>query len=365
MPLQVFLVGTRFFIWSLEDAETIRFQYRLIGECQTPANPQKSSNNDSSASSINLPLMLTPEEVVCAMEHEWIQIVEHYFSTDQDIISRRSLASIEHRKSKFREDIASYKRWCEEKEKKRSETIYIQQNSPCRGLFAAKQSWVRSDVLSEQNIDDEKSDNTKISPSDLPQSLSDSLSKVQISPEIPAPSTAAKTQKSESVSKSKFPPYSSLAIAEDVEFRQFRSHLFLSTQCRSPQTDRDTRPVQESRWRQVVTNSHPHSVARCAVFNSLHTRGYYLTSGLKFGGDFLVYDGPPHKQHSKYIARIFYDSGDLSLGSPEVIALCRVANSVRKAVLICNVKSDTDVDFCVVSWVDNVKLGPQVNVEKL
>ena len=30
---------------------------------------------------------------------------------------------------------------------------------------------------------------------------------------------------------------------------------------------------------------------RCRVFKDLWTKGYYLTAGLKYGGDYLVYPG--------------------------------------------------------------------------
>ncbi len=40
--------------------------------------------------------------------------------------------------------------------------------------------------------------------------------------------------------------------------------------------------------------------ARCAVFRDLSQRGYFMGSGLRFGGDWLVYPGtPPKDLHSR------------------------------------------------------------------
>lgn len=41
---------------------------------------------------------------------------------------------------------------------------------------------------------------------------------------------------------------------------------------------------------------------RCKVFSDLWEKGYYITSGEKFGGDYLVYPGDPLKFHSHFIA---------------------------------------------------------------
>ena len=41
---------------------------------------------------------------------------------------------------------------------------------------------------------------------------------------------------------------------------------------------------------------------RYTVYKDLWKQGYYLTSAAKFGGDFLVYPGDPHRYHSHFVA---------------------------------------------------------------
>jgi hypothetical protein len=41
---------------------------------------------------------------------------------------------------------------------------------------------------------------------------------------------------------------------------------------------------------------------RLSVFRDLWQRGHYLTAGVKFGGDYLVYPGEPSRFHAHYVA---------------------------------------------------------------
>merc|ERR1739848_44115 len=49
----------------------------------------------------------------------------------------------------------------------------------------------------------------------------------------------------------------------------------------------------------------------CAVYEDLQKRGVYITSAMKFGGDFLVYPGDPLRHHSHYIVVVMQRSEQL------------------------------------------------------
>lgn len=68
------------------------------------------------------------------------------------------------------------------------------------------------------------------------------------------------------------------------------------------------------------------------LFADLWERGYYLTSGLKYGGDFLVYSNHPTSTHSSFIATV------LSWKQPihTLVSLGRVATKVKKRILLCS-----------------------------
>ncbi|XP_065581133.1 tRNA-splicing endonuclease subunit Sen34-like isoform X2 [Artemia franciscana] len=89
---------------------------------------------------------------------------------------------------------------------------------------------------------------------------------------------------------------------------------------------------------------------RATVYGDLWAKGFYITGGEKFGGDFLVYPGDPVRFHAKYIAICLPFEGLLT---PFQIAVhARVAVSVNKKVLLCTVNSDSRVIYKYLEWLD-------------
>ena len=75
---------------------------------------------------------------------------------------------------------------------------------------------------------------------------------------------------------------------------------------------------------------------RYRVFLDLHTRGFTLTSGAKFGGDYLAYPGDPALYHAQYTVRCVHHSAPqhpLALA-----AATRMAHAARKHVLLASVQ---------------------------
>eukprot|EP00126_Sphaerothecum_destruens_P009610 Sdes_comp20550_c0_seq1m15279 len=75
------------------------------------------------------------------------------------------------------------------------------------------------------------------------------------------------------------------------------------------------------------------------VFRDLWSRGYYLTGGSKFGGDFLVYKGDPFLYHSDFIV-IILPHPDHLMSCMDLIRYGRLATSVRKKALLASVQGD-------------------------
>lgn len=67
---------------------------------------------------------------------------------------------------------------------------------------------------------------------------------------------------------------------------------------------------------------------RYKVFKDLWTKGYYLTCGMKFGGDFLIYEGKVHKSNKfiQYFNSILFYLGDPLAYHAKYIVNCRDAN---------------------------------------
>ncbi|XP_074878457.1 tRNA-splicing endonuclease subunit Sen34 [Buteo buteo] len=72
---------------------------------------------------------------------------------------------------------------------------------------------------------------------------------------------------------------------------------------------------------------------RYRVYRDLWGRGLHLTAGGKFGGDFLVYPGPPERFHAAAVALCPPPGAGLPLGG--LVAAARLGTHVRKTLLLC------------------------------
>ncbi|KNC78602.1 hypothetical protein SARC_08972 [Sphaeroforma arctica JP610] len=80
--------------------------------------------------------------------------------------------------------------------------------------------------------------------------------------------------------------------------------------------------------------------ARLRIFRDLYERGFYMTSGCKFGGDYLCYRGDPAVCHSTFIVRIV--AWDYELTALELVGLGRLGVAVKKTSLLAAVNESTD-----------------------
>ncbi|XP_074872132.1 tRNA-splicing endonuclease subunit Sen34 [Carettochelys insculpta] len=93
---------------------------------------------------------------------------------------------------------------------------------------------------------------------------------------------------------------------------------------------------------------HPAHETRYQVFRELWGRGYYLSGGSKFGGDFLVYPGDPLRFHAHYIALCCPPGTPLPLCA--LVAAARLGTSVKKTLLLCSQSTDGAVLFTSLQW---------------
>lgn len=87
---------------------------------------------------------------------------------------------------------------------------------------------------------------------------------------------------------------------------------------------------------------------KCLVFIDLWEKGYHMTSGEKFGGDFLVYPGDPIRFHSHYIA-VCVDC-DEELSPYYIVSKGRLGTNVKKTVLLCTVTKSGEISYQSLNW---------------
>nr|CAG4642871.1 EOG090X0G6M [Evadne anonyx] len=119
-----------------------------------------------------------------------------------------------------------------------------------------------------------------------------------------------------------------------------------------------TRPHWELSGEEIKNKTLTTMSTKDIVFHDLWERGYYLTCGEKFGGDFLVYPGDPLKFHSHYIA-VCVD-GDEPLTPQFLITKGRLGTNVKKIVLLCSVDCDGVVNYQNLEWATNILGIPSV-----
>ncbi|MBW3011148.1 tRNA-intron lyase [Candidatus Woesearchaeota archaeon] len=105
---------------------------------------------------------------------------------------------------------------------------------------------------------------------------------------------------------------------------------------------------------QTLIKSHeeqdPNFWVRYVVYRDFRNRGYIISTALKFGADFRVYDRgmKPGNGHAKWL--VFPVSEDKVLSWYEFAAKNRVATSTKKRLLIGIVDKENDVTYYEIRW---------------
>ncbi|XP_077292543.1 tRNA splicing endonuclease subunit 34 [Arctopsyche grandis] len=92
---------------------------------------------------------------------------------------------------------------------------------------------------------------------------------------------------------------------------------------------------------------------RYSVFKDLWKRGFFVTAGTKFGGDFLVYLGDPVKFHAMYMVKCLNNSSEI-ISLKRIVAFGRLGVSVNKITVIAYINNDNNVTYQTLQWHDTL-----------
>lgn len=84
-------------------------------------------------------------------------------------------------------------------------------------------------------------------------------------------------------------------------------------------------------WGNIVSKK-PRKPQENQIFNDLWSKGFYITSGIKFGGDYLLYRNDPMCTHSEFIIGIREE--EETVLPLEIISMGRLATNVKKTFAI-------------------------------
>ncbi|KAJ1649905.1 tRNA-splicing endonuclease subunit [Coemansia sp. RSA 1836] len=78
---------------------------------------------------------------------------------------------------------------------------------------------------------------------------------------------------------------------------------------------------------------------RFDMYRDLHSRGFFITRGIKFGADYMLYPGEPMRYHSHYVVSLV--EHDQAITPRELVALGRLGTSVKKTRFLCSWDAST------------------------
>ncbi|XP_015180915.1 PREDICTED: tRNA-splicing endonuclease subunit Sen34 [Polistes dominula] len=126
-----------------------------------------------------------------------------------------------------------------------------------------------------------------------------------------------------------------------------KSEALIQTHTAYPQWNKGNFEIVQ--WKYPNT---PQEKLRYETFKDLWERGYYITTGEKFGGDFLLYPGDPIMFHSQFIIQCKNRSEEIPI--TELVGQCRTASHVRKVQVFATFSEDgKSVKYQSFKWAEN------------
>lgn len=86
------------------------------------------------------------------------------------------------------------------------------------------------------------------------------------------------------------------------------------------------------------------------IFKDMKEKGFYITSGFKYGADFLLYRDDPNFIHSEYL--VFVYDYRKTLNIKELINAERIGVSNKKAFLAACVDDENKIKYLNFKWIN-------------
>lgn len=292
-----------FFLWDAEDVQMLRDECRIVGKLVgcLPRAPRQNIQ-------LGLPLQLMPEEARLLVDIDAAAVVVEK-PISESILSARKAAFENVRQQNFQIQQRLYKEHRKEEVSQRMDSIIAGKKAKKRKLQDEENQSGQASEDPEKKAEDEEQEpgsNDKSSEKDKDDEI-DNLTVEDI----------VTTDTSEE--------HSLVQIFTQNPWKQtfmpFKNWAY-------PSTERD--------------------MLRYLVFKDLWGKGFFLTSGAKFGGDFLVYPGDPTRYHSHYIAicRSQFDE----MPCLDLVSLGRLSSNVRKTALLCALDRNRKVTYTSLTW---------------
>ncbi|KAL5013555.1 hypothetical protein ScPMuIL_007825 [Solemya velum] len=284
--LSLHVSNGKIFVWNAEDAATLREEHRIVGKLIgcLPRAPRQNVY-------LGLPLELLPEETSLLLDKGVAKLVDDSKSLQKPYPEQ--VQELE----RFRQ--IRYEQQIELCREARKKELYRNFNRVKEGKIAKHRKQLEEHQKAGETIDDSDLENVDVDIETIP------------SHGIP---------------------------------RLEKKHAMVQLFTETPWVDHSdaSQPVP---WTYPQTELEQ---LRCRVFTDLWEKGHFLTSGSKFGGDFLVYPGDPARFHSFYIARCLPHREQFT--ALDVVAMGRLGAHVRKTMLLCSLGDNNQIHYTSLQW---------------
>ena len=300
----LFLSNNEIFVWDKEAVITLRKKYRIVGSLigSLPSKPRQNLV-------FSLPLVLLHEEARLLLDKDIAKIVENDITrpTQEEVLKFQN-----ERKTSIQKQIEKLQELKQQKLADFAEIIEEGREKVSRKRKISSQDTGSTKMLctetdKKQNF---SSDSTQKKPSNI--------------------RTSENLKDSDLVLKS--------SEAANETSLQDSTLVCVSTKFKIPRT-------KDVIWKFPETESEQ---ARCKVFSDLWEKGYFITNGNKFGGDYLVYPGDPLRFHSHFIVKILPWKEKLT--GLDLVSVGRLGSTVKKTSVLASVDLSGKVIYTSVQW---------------
>ena len=108
------------------------------------------------------------------------------------------------------------------------------------------------------------------------------------------------------------------------------------------------RRVTAEEMTEICRNEYHEFDKKYNVYKWFRNLGYVVSSGIKYGCDFAVYEKGPGIDHAPYMVHVYSKSDTIT--STGVVLAGRLASTVRKQFILAIPKGKNSVDFVSLDW---------------
>ncbi|KAL6058677.1 tRNA-splicing endonuclease subunit [Balamuthia mandrillaris] len=332
-----------FFVWKVEGVIALRRKYRVIGsplhsKRSTPSSAHQKGPSSSSSSSPaappsnvpQLPLLLLPEEVDLGLRKGWIRLWRDDFVEGDEERGGAWEAKLdaEEHEALLREEEAQRK--AEYERVKRLKEEYFRSLALPSRRQQRKQTKKNEEGGGEgvgaEEIEGKKRKRREAKEERQQHKKEGDAERENVSLQIVQMTTSS----------------SFVRISTEVDERLFRRR-------RRNGIGEPVGEISLTTWQREYFPRTDEERMRSRVFADLWERGYYLTTGTKFGGDYLVYLDEPLCYHASFVVRIV--AWEEEIEPLQLIAFGRLGATVKKSMVFASVHpSDGSIRYITIDW---------------